>query len=457
MADGIDVRIVSSLSHKVRQAVIEALQYAVVSIGVCRLGPGENTPVYVVGGCDDQVLDTLRQATQGAKSRVLVIYISDTELPCDQVWALLGTGVTDVMSWQPSQSASCARQVANRLGRWRTIDQLLESPLIKTKLVGSSPAWRSALRRLVEIAHFSHGSLLLLGETGTGKENAANLVHALDSRPDKREMVVIDCTTVVPELSGSEFFGHERGAFTGAFDGRKGAFALADGGTLFLDEIGELPLPQQAQLLRAFQEQKYKRVGGNQWHETRFRLICATHRDLAVDVEAGRFRADLYYRLAMYNLHLPPLRERPQDILPLVRHFLAELSDRQEPPELSPAVAEFLQTRPYPGNVRELRQLVFRIGGCHSGDGPLTVGDIPIEDRPLDLFDDLEWQDEHFENAIRRALAHGLNLKKISQRAADTAVRIALDDEDGNLQRAARRLGVTDRALQMRRGREMER
>jgi len=457
MADGIDVRIGSSFPDVVRQAVIEAMQNPVTSVGVYRLGPGENTPVYVIRGCDDQVLDMLRQANQGAKTRALVIHVSDIELPCDQVWALLRTGVTDVMSWQPSQSESCARQVANRLGRWHAIDQLLESPLITKNLIGCSPAWRRTLCRLVEIASFSQGSLLLLGETGTGKENAANLIHALDSRPDKRELVILDCTTVVPELSGSEFFGHERGAFTGAFEGRKGAFALADGGTLFLDEIGELPLPLQAQLLRAIQEQKYKRVGGNQWYETHFRLICATHRDLAADVKAGRFRADLYYRLAMYCLHLPPLRERPQDILPLTRHFLAELSDRQEPPELSPAVAEFLQTRPYPGNVRELRQLVFRIAGCHSGDGPLTVGDIPIEDRPLDLVGDSEWQDEHFENAIRRALAHGLNLKKISQSAADTAVRIALDDEDGNLQRAARRLGVTDRALQMRRGREMVR
>lgn len=457
MIDGIDVQIISSFFNEDRQAVIEALRNAVASVGVCRLGSGDNTPVYVVGGCDDQVLDTLRQATQGVKSRALVIHVSDTEPPCEQVWALLRTGVADVMSWRPSQSASCARQVANRLGRWRAIDQLLESTLITTKLVGSSPAWRRTLRRLVEIAHFTQGSLLLLGETGTGKENAANLVHALDSRPDKRELVILDCTTIVPELSGSEFFGHERGAFTGAFEGRKGAFALADGGTLFLDEVGELPLPQQAQLLRAIQEQKYKRVGGNQWYETHFRLICATHRDLAADVEAGRFRADLYYRLAMYSLRLPPLRERPQDILPLVRHFIAELSDGNKPPELSQAVAGFLQSRPYPGNIRELRQLVFRIAGCHSGDGPLTVGDIPIEDRPLDLIGDSEWQDEHFENAIRRALAHGLNLKKISQSAADTAVRIALDDEDGNLQRAARRLGVTDRALQMRRGREMAR
>src|SRR5690606_31880967 len=135
-------------------------------------------------------------------------------------------------------------------------------------------------------------------------------------------LVILDCSTIVPELAGSEFFGHERGAFTGALITREGAFALADGGTLFLDEIGELPLHLQVQLLRVIQEGTYKKVGSNTWKSTRFRLICATNRDLSEEVKKGRFRADLFYRIASWTFHLPPLRERKEDILPLALHFL---------------------------------------------------------------------------------------------------------------------------------------
>src|SRR6185295_226461 len=150
-----------------------------------------------------------------------------------------------------------------------------------------------------------------------GKELLARVIHALDPRPDKGELVVLDCTTIVPELSGSEFFGHERGAYTGAVGPRDGAFALAHGGTLFLDEIGELPLALQAQLLRVVQEGTYKRVGGNAWHKASFRLVCATNRDLKEEVARGRFRGDLYHRLATNASRLPPLRDRVEDILVL--------------------------------------------------------------------------------------------------------------------------------------------
>ena len=137
---------------------------------------------------------------------------------------------------------------------------------------------------------------------------------------------MLDCSTLVPSLSGSEFFGHERGAFTGAVDARDGAFALAAGGTLFVDEIGELPPELQTQLLRAVQEHTYKRVGGNVWRQTDFRLVCATNRDLQADVAAGRFRQDLYYRIAGVCCHLPPLRDRLDDVPVLTEYFLRELS-----------------------------------------------------------------------------------------------------------------------------------
>ncbi len=196
--------------------------------------------------------------------------------------------------------------IAARLKRWLTIDELIASPEIRDTLVGEGCAWVSMLRDVVEFARFTDASLLITGESGTGKELVARLIHALDPLRRKR-LVLLDCSTVVPELSGSEFFGHERGAFTTAVAEREGAFALADGGTLFLDEVGELPLRLQAELLRVVQERTYKRIGSNTWKETNFRLICATNRDLREEKARGAFRADFYHRLAAGILELRAL------------------------------------------------------------------------------------------------------------------------------------------------------
>ncbi|NWG76425.1 MAG: sigma-54-dependent Fis family transcriptional regulator, partial [Rubrivivax sp.] len=277
----------------------------------------------------------------------------------------------------------------------------------------------------------------------------------LDDRPGKRDLIIVDCATIVPELSGSEFFGHERGAFTGAVTSRDGAFALANGGTLFLDEVGELPLNLQAQLLRVIQEGTFKRVGGNAWHETNFRLVCATNKNLHEKVLGGEFRRDLYYRIATATCHLPPLRERPEDILPLARHFIQLLKPQDEVPDLDEAVQGWLLTRDYPGNVRELKQLVTCLLLTHVGLGPITVGDIPEEERPRVEEDPLDWCDPAFDHAMRRALYLGLGLKEVRKTITEKLIRIAVAEEQGNIQRAARRLGVTPRALQIRRaGRE---
>jgi transcriptional regulator with GAF, ATPase, and Fis domain len=253
--------------------------------------------------------------------------------------------------------------------------------------------------------------------------------------------VVLDCTTVVPTLSGSEFFGHEKGAFTGAVAARDGAFAMADQGTLFLDEVSELPLPLQAELLRVIQEGMFKRVGSNTWRRTTFRLVSATNRDLVQEESFGKFRRDLYYRMAGWSFRLPSLCERRSDIPLLARHFLNV--------DLESSVEEHLMRREYPGNVRDLRQLMARIAARHVGSGPISVGDLPPDDRPteaMELADDVD-----FEPVVRQALGRGLTLKEITQRAGDTAVRVAVDDELSNLPRAAARLGVTNRALQLRR------
>ena len=243
-----------------------------------------------------------------AGERMIAIAISPELLNGPSGWDLLQADASDVLVW--SDPDRVARQVLARIKRWHAVDQLMETLTVVNFVVGKSTIWGVMLRGIVEIACFSDAPALILGESGTGKEVIAQLIHQLDSRPDKRDLVVLDCSTIVPELSGSEFFGHERGAFTGAVSERDGAFSLANGGTLFLDEIGELPLPMQAQLLRVIQEHTYKRVGGNTWRKTDFRLVCATNRNLFELVQHGEFRADLYYRIASFVCKLPPLRER---------------------------------------------------------------------------------------------------------------------------------------------------
>jgi transcriptional regulator with GAF, ATPase, and Fis domain len=395
-----------------------------------------------------QLCDFVQEISRNGLDRILVVATSRTVLAHGDSWLLLQSGASDVFPWDSTPHP--AEDVAARFTRWEVVDHLVASPVVEQGLVGESRVWKSALRQVVEVARFTDVPMLITGETGTGKELVARLVHALDARSSKGDFVVLDCTTIVPELSGSEFFGHERGAFTGAVAPRDGAFALADGGTLFLDEVGELPLGLQAQLLRVVQEHMYKRVGGNTWHQTDFRLICATNRDLWQAVTHGTFRSDLYYRLAGATCKLPPLRDRVEDILPLTRHFMVQLRPQEEPPVLNELVRAYLLTREYPGNVRDLKQVVSRMMYRHVGAGPITVGSIPEEERSVPA-SGLGWCDGSLERTLRRALALGVGLKAISRAITDATIRIVVDDEDGNLQRAARKLGVTDRALQMRR------
>ena len=293
------------------------------------------------------------------------------------IWITLEQGASDLLCWQPE----VAPEIKIRFERWREIDERVAHPSVSQKMVGISRAWLACLRQIVEATSFTQEPVLLTGETGTGKELAANLIYSLDDRRRRYEFVVLDCTTIVPDLSGSELFGHERGAFTGAISARDGAFALADRGVLFLDEVGELPLNLQVQLLRALQERTYKRVGSNVWHNTDFRLVCATNRDLLAEVEGGSFRRDLYYRLASWKIHLPSLSERKEDILPLVHHYLNEGNSDRRKYFLDPPVEAYLLNWEYPGNVRDLKNLTLRLKARSAGRTRITLGDIPLEDR----------------------------------------------------------------------------
>jgi transcriptional regulator with GAF, ATPase, and Fis domain len=413
------------------------------------MGPG----ILVASSITSQVCNFVQTINNDHHGRVLVLIINDGASEAGDPWEILRAGASDVLIWD--HRSDLAAYLTAKFQRWREIDDLMDSALIQNSLVGNSRAWRSVLGQLIEIARYTDDPVVLIGETGTGKELAASLIHTLDRKRNSRDLIVLDCTTIVPELSGSELFGHEKGSFTGAIASRDGAFALADGGTLFLDEVGELPVSLQIQLLRVLQEHTYKRVGSHTWHKADFRLICATNRELMNNFDSGQFRKDLYYRMAYWVIRMPPLRERVEDIIPLARHFMKQAHPGQEPQPMDEIVREFFLTREYPGNVRDLRNLVFRIMARHIGSGPITIGDIPADERPLKSLVQAEQYDPTIEQSIRRALAAGLGLREIKKLVEDTTIRVVLEDQDGNLQRAARVLDVTDRTLQKHRADQM--
>jgi transcriptional regulator with GAF, ATPase, and Fis domain len=412
----------------------------------------QDTAEFCVAFVSDATAGVAKEVEELSKHAQIIAVLAETPKTASHLhWELLSAGVADVLDW--TDERTLPDRIAVRLTRWAEIEHLAESNALSRSLVGDSPSWRSLKRKIAEVAVYSTGNVLLVGKTGTGKEEIARAIHRLDKRSCKPEPVIVDCTTLSPELSGSELFGHERGAFTGAIAARDGAFALANGGTLLLDEIGELPLQLQAQLLRVIQERTYKRVGGNVWHRTEFRLICATNRDLEQLVKDGGFRGDLYYRIADWVLRPPPLRERRADVLPLALHFLT-VAANGPPPELDRFLADYLVCRDYPGNVRDLRRLVMRLHSRHVGKGPITIGALPIDDRPLSGSPPEPFGEPGFLLAIRRAFDRGIGLKEIGRAVADAVVRLSVEQESGNLQRAARRLGITDRALQLRRANE---
>lgn len=243
------------------------------------------------------------------------------------------------------------------------------------EIVGESPAMQELLE-IIERVAATDANILITGESGTGKEVVAHAIHR-GSRRAERAFQVIDCTAIPETLFESVLFGHARGAFTGAVQDQPGLLSQADGGTVFFDEIGELSSSLQAKLLRVIQEQTFTPVGKTTPLRVDARFICATHRDLELEVNTGRFRRDLFYRLAVIHIELPPLRQRGEDVILIARHFLAQL---QEPPyrvkDFSDETLALFQRYPWPGNVRELRNAVER--GLVMARGELiTLADLP--------------------------------------------------------------------------------
>ncbi|MGA3018407.1 MAG: sigma-54 dependent transcriptional regulator [Bryobacteraceae bacterium] len=234
-------------------------------------------------------------------------------------------------------------------------------------LVGRSPEI-DAVRRLIEKASRNRLPVLLLGESGTGKEVVARAIYNANPRG---QFVPIDCGSLVGTLVESDLFGHAKGAFSGAVENKKGLVEVAAGGTAFFDEIGDLPLEMQVKLLRLLQEREFRAVGALEWRKIDLRFIAATHRTLRAEVAAGRFREDLFYRLNVFIIHLPPLRDRKEDIPLLVEHFLN--GDGFSP---SPEILSALQSYDWPGNVRELKHCLDRIAALQS-EGVVQTADMP--------------------------------------------------------------------------------
>jgi two-component system nitrogen regulation response regulator NtrX len=312
-------------------------------------------------------------------------------------------------------------------------------------MVGRSPAVEKVREMIARIAP-TDARVLITGESGTGKEVAASAIHRLSQRV-AGPYIKLNCAAIPRDLVESEMFGHERGAFTGATDRRRGRFELAHGGTLFLDEVGDLSMEAQAKLLRALEVGEIERVGGSGPIPVDVRVLTATNKDLRAEVAAGRFREDLFFRLHVIPLHLAPLRERPGDVPLLVEHFLERNQRRHglRPPRISPAGMETLARHPWPGNIRELANILERVSILHAGaevgaaeirtllaaDGPLpveTAAYVDDDDRTLS-----ERLDEY-----ERQLLVG-----------------ALDYADGNVAEAARKLR-TDRANLYRRMRRLD-
>jgi formate hydrogenlyase transcriptional activator len=259
---------------------------------------------------------------------------------------------TDIDDQKKSQESTQRENLALR----EEIDKLSMSE----EIVGSSATLRAVLTRVVKVAA-SDATVLITGETGTGKELIARAIHKR-SRRAERAFISVNCAAIPKDLIASELFGHEKGAFTGALQRRLGRFELAEGGTIFLDEIGELPAETQIALLRVLQEKEFQRVGGNQTMHADVRVIAATHRDLPGAIEAGSFRSDLFYRINVFPIHLPPLRERKEDIQLLLEYFIHRYSSRagKHFRQIEKKSLKWLESYRWPGNIRELQNIVER-------------------------------------------------------------------------------------------------
>ena len=396
----------------------------------------------MIGPCtEDNGLLTLFRALREKEPHLAVIRLAvadEASVPAD-----LDSGSTARVTLPPRfsdvqaalQQASVYRDSRHLSGRPRSLE-------LFRNLVGGSAAIRG-VRKLIEQVAATDASVLLLGESGTGKEVVARHIHYQSTRRYK-PFVPVNCGAIPADLLESELFGHEKGAFTGAVSARRGRFEMANAGTLFLDEIGDMPLAMQVKLLRVLQERTFERVGSNRSIVSDVRIIAATHTDLEQAISKGEFREDLYYRLNVFPIDMPPLRERAEDLPLLVNDLISRIEhEKRGSIRLTPAALESLCAYSWPGNVRELANLMERLVILYPY-GVVDVHDLPPKYQVTASLRTVEAESDLSLSPMvvssQMLPREGLNLRDHLTRLERVLIKQALDEADGVVAHAAKRL-----------------
>jgi DNA-binding NtrC family response regulator len=382
--------------------------------------------IVTAGGAEERLEPVFREIAPSGGEVAAVGALASHHLAAAVVRA--GAAELFALPQDAPQLRSWLGERAERMRGARSRDEFAAREASKYRfegILGESHSLRQALDRAALVIPHATVTLLLTGETGTGKELLARAIHYNGPRRDA-PFVDVNCAAIPDTLLESELFGHEKGAFTDATTTKPGLFEVASGGTLFLDEIGHLPLPLQGKLLRALEERAIRRVGGTRTIAVDVRIIAATHVDLATAASRGEFRQDLYYRLNVVPLSLPPLRERREDILPLARAFLSRFSKEYGVPQprLTPATERALAAHPWAGNVRELRNVIERAVLLHRGEA-LDPADVTPEIPGATSYD--------------APIPFPATLSEITR----AAVVAMVDRCNGNKSEASRRLGIS--------------
>jgi sigma-54 specific flagellar transcriptional regulator A len=437
-----------------RVSLMQAVMAFVDDTAVIACGPAdwaaliddEALKAVVIGvGQSDSLLAKINTHLQQAKRKLPLFLMSEEE------GAVAPEGVLGVIPSPPRYNQLItALHRANAYRDSRHTHGAGAAELVRV-LVGKSPGMHQ-VRQLIEQVADSEANVLILGDSGTGKEVVAKSLHYLSSRRDK-PFVPVNCGAIPKDLLESELFGHEKGAFTGALTTRQGRFEIAEGGTLFLDEIGDMPMPMQVKLLRVLQERTFERVGSNKSLSTDVRVIAATHRNLEDSIASGAFREDLYYRLNVFPIEMPALRERMEDVPLLANELIVRLQRLGRGAfQLTPAAYASLSRYPWPGNVRELANLMERLAIMFA-DGVVDYGDLPEKYQVEGVGADQSFAMPELQTASPAVLpavavsgntlpAGGMDLKEYIAELEMSFIQQAMDAAEGVVAHAAKLLGM---------------
>lgn len=432
--------------------------------------PSLEAAVVVLGLSAKRTGDSDLQRIRTLKNSVAVICLLDDlgEQDVALICRFLLAGVKRIIDAQSKSFASQLRSVVGQAAKQALASQLeqedLQGTMSRVGFVGRSPAILHLFRSVRNVSHLTDLPVLITGETGTGKELVAQAIHVLDAKRSSHSFVSVNCAALTEQISESELFGHQKGSFTGADRDRNGLFRTANRGVLFLDEVGELSTALQTKLLRVLQTNRVRSVGADREVIVDVRVISATNRPLDQMVKTGLFREDLFHRLNVLSLHIPPLRERHVDIPALVQHFVEKHSSiwaGASQPSVSPDFVQALEGSALQGNARQLENLVRRAMVASEGIGPLSVKDLPQEiwqelSVKADLRDPQPMTQSamNFQNrqpledfALEYLQKHNWNLVQALHGLESVLVRGALRAFGGNQSEAARHLGITARSV----------